>query len=401
MNKGDVINGYLILQDFSVAGAGFSKWTFAEKDGREYFFKEFLSPTYPEADAPGSERIKARKRTRCEAFENHHRRIMEATRPVSSLGGNLVVTLDFFRWGAKYYKVTEKIEVAEGPAATEVAALSFEDRLVILKSVAHSLKVLHDLKIVHSDLKPSNILIKKTALAHTAKLIDFDSAYFTGEPPPPDQIVGTINYYSPELVAYIQEAEAADPAKLGLASDVFTLGLIYCEYLTGAPPRYDRERYAYPSLAARQGEVLQVPADKVDADVPPEIVELVNRMLLLDSAARPTIGEVHATLMKVRKGAPRSATPEVKTGVTSTATAPSATESALRGTGLRGKGLRTAAPTPDGPAAPTAPTTTAPAPTTAPAAASRGAHPDVDEEERPASSLRGKLLRRASKPGPT
>jgi serine/threonine protein kinase len=99
-----------------------------------------------------------------------------------------------------------------------------EDQLVILKAVAHSLKVLHDLGIVHSDLKPTNILIKKTALAHTAKLIDFDSAYFAGNPPPPDQIVGTINYYSPELVTYIQETESADPHQMGLASDVSPLG---------------------------------------------------------------------------------------------------------------------------------------------------------------------------------
>jgi hypothetical protein len=35
----------------------------------------FLSPTYPEADAPGSERIKPRKRARCAAFEAHHRGI--------------------------------------------------------------------------------------------------------------------------------------------------------------------------------------------------------------------------------------------------------------------------------------------------------------------------------------
>jgi len=334
VNKGDVINGYTILRDFSVAGAGFSKWTFAEKDGREYFFKEFLSPTYPEADAPGSERIKARKRARCEAFESHHRRIMDATRPVSSLGGNLIVTLDFFRWGAKYYKVTEKVEIAEGPEAAEVAALGFDDQLVILKSVAHSLKVLHDLKIVHSDLKPTNILIKKTALAHTAKLIDFDSAYFTGEPPPPDQIVGTINYYSPELVSYIQDTEGTDPHRLGLASDVFTLGLIYTEYLTGQPPAYDRERHAYPSIAARQGEVLRMPADRIGPEVPPEIVEVVDRMLLLDPAARPTIGEVHAALMKIRKGdLPRSATPGVDIAA-APATAPTS--------GLKGKGLRTA-----------------------------------------------------------
>ncbi len=37
MQKGDVIGGYEILRDFSVVGAGLSKWTFARKDGRDYF----------------------------------------------------------------------------------------------------------------------------------------------------------------------------------------------------------------------------------------------------------------------------------------------------------------------------------------------------------------------------
>ena len=61
MKTGDVLNGYTILEDFKVVGAGLSKWTFAERGGRQYFIKEFLSPTYPEADAPGSEKIKAKK----------------------------------------------------------------------------------------------------------------------------------------------------------------------------------------------------------------------------------------------------------------------------------------------------------------------------------------------------
>lgn len=56
---GDVLNGYRLLEDFRVVGAGLSEWSFAERGGREFFIKRFLSPTYPEADAPGSERIKA------------------------------------------------------------------------------------------------------------------------------------------------------------------------------------------------------------------------------------------------------------------------------------------------------------------------------------------------------
>ncbi|CAN5733702.1 MAG: hypothetical protein ACR2HP_06165 [Ilumatobacteraceae bacterium] len=96
MRAGEEINGYTILEDFKVVGAGLSKWTFARRDGRDYFIKEFLSPTYPDGRAPGSERTKAKKRARCATFEAHHRRIQEALAPLSAYGGNLIVTLDFF-----------------------------------------------------------------------------------------------------------------------------------------------------------------------------------------------------------------------------------------------------------------------------------------------------------------
>ena len=318
MKAGDVINGYRILEDFKVVGAGLSKWTFAERGGRQYFIKEFLSPTYPDAAAPGSEKTKAKKRARCAAFEAHHQGIQKALAPLSAYGGNLIVTLDFFRWGAKYYKVTEKVD-AVGLSAGEVASLPFRTQLVLLKTVAHSLKILHDLRIVHSDLKPSNIMIKRTEVGYTTKLIDFDSSYIAGSPPPADEIVGTINYYSPELLGYIQEA-GVPASQLGVASDVFALGLIYTEYLTGAPPPFD-PAYHEAAVAVRSGATLRIPR----AGVLPEIADLVDRMLSTDPAARPPISEVHATLMAVRP-AP-SAEPAPPAGP------PSA---------LRGKGLRTA-----------------------------------------------------------
>jgi eukaryotic-like serine/threonine-protein kinase len=324
VKAGDVINGYTILEDFRVVGAGLSKWTFAAKDGREYFIKEFLSPTYPDEHAPGSPQTKMRKRQRCAAFERHHRRIQAALAAVSGIGGNLIVTLDFFRWGAKYYKVTEKVEVA-GLDPADITELAFSDQLVLLKTVAHSLRILHDRGIVHGDLKPSNVLIKRTELGYTTKLIDFDNAYLAGEPPPPDQIVGTMNYYSPELVGYIQEAGTA--TELTQKADIFALGLIYAEYLTGALPSFDAATHKYPGVAARAGKVLRLPATALPAPV----VELVDQMLLADPAARPTIAETHATLMGIRAPA---ATTAVVTGPRMPApTAP---------TRLKGRGLRTA-----------------------------------------------------------
>ena len=257
MKAGDVINGYLILEDFKVVGAGLSKWTYAERGGRQFFIKEFLSPTYPDDAAPGSDKTKAKKRARCAVFEAHHRGMQKALAPLSAYGGNLIVTLDFFRFGAKYYKVTEKVDAEDlGPGG--IASLDLRQRLVLMKSVAHSLKILHDLRIVHGDLKPSNILVKRTELGYTSKLIDFDSSYIAGNPPPATEIVGTINYYSPELLGYIQEA-GVQPGELGVASDIFALGLIYTEFLTGAVPPFDAARYHEPAVAIRHGETLRIP----------------------------------------------------------------------------------------------------------------------------------------------
>ena len=143
-------------------------------------------------------------------------------------------------------------------------------------------------------------------------------SYIAGSPPPPEEIVGTINYYSPELLGYIQEA-GVSPGELGVASDIFALGLIYTEYLTGAPPPFDAPRYHEPAVAVRSGETLRIPRP----GLPTRLADLIDAMLLPDPARRPTIGHVHATLMTVR--------PEAEDE------GPSGPPS-----GLRGKGLRTA-----------------------------------------------------------
>ena len=335
MKAGDVINGYTILEDFRVVGAGLSKWTFAAKDGREYFIKEFLSPTFPDEHAPGSAQTKMRKRQRCQAFERHHRRINEALAEISGVGGNLIVTLAFFRWGAKYYKVTEKVDVA-GLSPADAAALPFPDQLVLLKTVAHSLRILHDRGIVHGDLKPSNVLIKRTELGYTTKLIDFDSAYLTGEPPPPGEIVGTMNYYSPELVGYIQETGTA-AHQLTQKADIFALGLIYAELLTGALPAFGTGSHQYAGVAARAGEILRLPP----TTLPPSLVELVDQMLLADPEARPTIGEVHTALMGIRTAA-------TTTAVVAAARPGRAPTTPSR---LKGRGLRTTTSATPSPAA--------------------------------------------------
>jgi serine/threonine protein kinase len=379
LRAGDVVHGYRLLEDFRVVGAGLSEWTFAERAGREYFIKRFLSPTYPDDAAPGSAKTKARKRARCAAFEAHHRGIQAAMAPLTTYGGNLIATLDFFREGAKYYKVTEKVDLA-GLEPADIAALDFPTQLVLLKTAAHSLKILHDLHIVHSDLKPSNILIKRTELGYTTKLIDFDSSYIVGSPPPPEDIVGTMNYYSPELVRYIQDS--ARPEELTEASDIFALGLIYVEYLTGRPPSFDPQHHE-AATAVLNGQTLSLDSPRVPAPV----AALIDKTLLADPTARPSVANVHATLMSVRSARltttghaplpiraptiPRKATRSASPGASSTrsdpaeavpplpppTTAPARSRPAEASSALRGKGLRLAGDPSDRPPDSPAPAT--------------------------------------------
>lgn len=136
-----------------------------------------------------------------------------------------------------------------------------------------------------------------------------------------------------------------------------------------------------------------MPTDEVRSEVPPEVVELINRMFLLAPQARPAIAEVHATLMKVRTGGPRSATPEAEV-------------SGPKGvSGLKGKGLRTTTRPADatfaGTPAPTAGVAAASVVGTAgetptpPSPAMEGSGPD--EGKRPKSSLLGKLVGKVRK----
>jgi len=304
MRKGETINGYRILRDFTTAGGGLGMWTFAEKGGVEYFIKQFLAPTYPADAGPGSERTKQRKRERCRAFEAHHRRLMKATREVAGKG-LLVVTSDFFRSGANYYKVTEKVDIA-GLDLAEIARLPIRDRFTILLTVAASLTALHSKAIVHGDLKAENVMIRRTSTSFAARLIDFDSSFFSGEPSPSEDIVGTFAYYSPELLAYVLELDGAEPRSLTLKADVFALGLVFSEYLTGTKPAFDGEKYSYACEAVRAGSDLRPHAK----DLPSGLADLLARMLRRSPDERPTVFEVQQGLKEVQRTLSGGSPPE-------------------------------------------------------------------------------------------
>ena len=310
MLKGENIKGYRILEDFKVAG-GMSKISFAEREGKTYFIKEFLAPKYPTPDSPGSERIKEQKRKACDAFEKHHRDLNNAIgKCCAGTGGNLIYALNFFRNGASYYKVTEKIDISSFPCDS-IARLPLEKILLIAKSAVHSIRILHSLKIVHGDLKPDNLPIKEAARGYVVKLIDFDDSYFEGNPPHDrENLVGTPEYYSPEQAAYIMdEDEEIEGSTLTCKSDIFTLGIIFSEYFTGEKPILPSE-YKTTWTCINDGKTVSF-----RKKLHPKIEELIRKMLSLNPNDRPSISEVFNVLKDIKPGEtiiPPSGGPSVK-----------------------------------------------------------------------------------------
>ena len=154
--------------------------------------------------------------------------------------------------------------------------LSIGDAARIARQVADALAYAHSHEIVHRDIKPDNILldksghvlvtdfgIAKAAQAAKEKKKGAASTQLTSE----GVVVGTPEYMSPEQAS-------ADP--LDGRSDIYSLGVVLYQMLSGAPP------FVGPSSAAILAQILTEPPEPIRQlrpDVPEEMVVVVERMM--------------------------------------------------------------------------------------------------------------------------
>lgn len=124
-------------------------------------------------------------------------------------------------------------EYINGEPITSAAVHPWRTRIDLLVQVAQAIHHAHQQGVIHRDLKPSNILVISGTHKPQTKVIDFGIARFltpstqATSPTEPGLLVGTLAYMSPEQLA---------GAPVDARTDIYGLGLVACEVLSGALP---------------------------------------------------------------------------------------------------------------------------------------------------------------------
>ena len=143
----------------------------------------------------------------------------------------------------------------------------------IAAGVGRALAAAHASGIVHRDIKPGNVLIGRDG---RVKVVDFGIARAVAEAQVtlPGTTLGSVHYFSPEQAR-------GDPTTA--ASDIYSLGIVLYEMLTGVRP-WEGDSAASVALARLSGPIPDPGA--VRSSVPPELVAITRRALARDPADR-------------------------------------------------------------------------------------------------------------------
>jgi tRNA A-37 threonylcarbamoyl transferase component Bud32 len=144
---------------------------------------------------------------------------------------NIVTIYDFGEADGLYYLLMEFVDGMSLRQLLQKRKLVPEEALTIVPAICEALQYAHQQGIVHRDIKPENILLDKQGRVKIAdfgiaKLLGADGrvAALTGD----QQVVGTPHYMAPEQVE--------KPAIVDHRADIFSLGVVFYEMLTGELP---------------------------------------------------------------------------------------------------------------------------------------------------------------------
>ena len=285
----ETINGYKLIKEFTNENAGFCRWAYAKKDGHVYFIKQFMSPKFPLDNAKLSEKAKSARLKVCEDFVARKQRLYSAMRQIRT--GNIVVVEEFFREGSSFYITTDFVPKEDNLDISQISKMPGDKKILLIRTILYSIMKMHEQNIVHADIKPTNILIKKTSAGYyTGKIIDFDASYF--EDDIPEEILGDQVYLAPEARLRMEDGTTELTCKV----DIFALGILFHQYWRGELPQIDSNYGSVFEAVLDDGRVV------LDESIPTKISSIISKMLSKNSADRPSAKDLLSSFADLEAG---------------------------------------------------------------------------------------------------
>jgi serine/threonine-protein kinase len=216
-------------------------------------------------------------------------------------------------------------------------ALSIDQTRRILRDVADALAYAHERGVIHRDIKPDNILID--ADSGRPMVTDFGIARAVSEGETrltaTGIAIGTPTYMSPE--------QAAGERAIDGRSDLYSLGILGYQMLSGEPPFVANST---PAILVKHVSERPVPIEQRRSDVPPDLARVIMQLLEKDPANRfPSAGSVVVALDTGRMPAFASSGNMVVTNAAPASSRPTVPQQAGYPAGAQQSGFAQQAPT--------------------------------------------------------
>ncbi len=205
---------------------------------------------------------------------------------------NIIQIYSFEDKGKHKYIVIEYIDgISLSDAIKRDGKFPLKKAIAIFEEILSAMEYAHKNGIIHRDIKPANIILKKDG---HPKIGDFGIAKVKGIEglTKAGSAIGTPIYSSPEQIT---------GKKIDKRTDIYSLGILFYEMLTGRPP-FSKKGKSFVEIAKMQLNVKPLPPSKLVKSIPEQIDHIIMKCLEKSPDKRyQNVEDIKKDLLKIKK----------------------------------------------------------------------------------------------------